>query len=68
MVKLPPLPDHPEPWEFKWTAQELKAITEYGQLCRDQALDEAEQACRSMQNGWPSDQHIECAKAIEELK
>ena len=25
-----PLPDHPEPWAFKWTSLELDSITRYG--------------------------------------
>lgn len=66
MVKLPPLPPCSDSPKSRMVL--FEDCQAYGQLCRDQALDEAEQACRSMQNGWPSDQHIECAKAIEALK
>ena len=40
-MSLPPTPHHPEPWALKWSQLEVTAISEYGELCHKQALEEA---------------------------
>lgn len=46
-MSLPPTPHHPEPWALKWSQLEVTAISEYGELCRKQALEEAALLCHS---------------------
>ena len=52
---LPPLPGHPEPHTYTWTALELEAIQEWGAVVRRRALKDAAQVAGpddSYQDEW----------------
>jgi len=52
---LPPLPHHPEPHTYQWTALELEAIAKWGAEVRRQALKDAAQTAGpedSYQDEW----------------
>lgn len=42
----------------------LAALAEYGELVKAEAV----KVCKDIQLGWSSDDHLECADAIEKMK
>ena len=42
----------------------LAALQEYGELVKAEAV----KVCKGIQLGWSSDDHLECADAIEKMK
>ena len=70
---LPPLPGHPEPHTYKWTALEVEAIEAWGAEVRRQALKDAMRLCMVQADRWPGSVEKscaakECAAAIGALK
>ena len=50
-------------WEFDDFSPE-----KFAKLIEAATREECARVCRDMQNGFASDQHIECAEAIEGMK
>lgn len=48
--------------------EELRLIHKFAKLIESATREECARVCRDMQNGFASDQHIECAESIERMK
>ena len=46
-LKLPPLPEHPEPRIMEWTKLEMRTIKEYGEACAIAAIE-----AQGVPDGW----------------
>lgn len=67
MSKLPPMPHHASLTPIGDRLYLAAQMREYGQQCRDAALDEAAEHCDTLQ-AYPSTEPRHCAEDIRILK